>query len=72
MRKKLEEASPTPFSKNSKLSLSLDKQSEMFALIVCSSPGLPIYIKTKVLTTSFILYKVFYKKQKRSGTSPPA
>ena len=53
MRKKLEEASPTPFSKNSKLSLSLDKQSEMFALIVCSSPGLPIYIKTKVLTTSF-------------------
>ena len=63
-----EEASPTPFSKRSKLNLSLDQQSGMlksfisrstvwnvkkFAFILSPSRGLPKYIKTNVLTTCF-------------------
>ena len=47
------EVSPRPFYKKSKLSTSLDQQSEMFVFFVYPSGGLPKYIKTKVLTTCF-------------------
>ena len=50
------EASPRPFYKKSKLSISLDQQSEIkFAFIVCPSRSLPTDIKTKVLTAWFYL-----------------
>ena len=56
-----------PFNIKPKLSISLDRQSEILEsfLIVCPSPGLPKYIKTKVLTITLTLYKAFLKKTKR-------
>ena len=48
------EASPRPFYKKSKLSISLDQtfwNVMKFVFIVCPSHGLPKCIKTKVLTT---------------------
>ena len=50
------ENSPRSFFKRTKLSISLDQQSEsfvQFVLIVCQSRALPKYIVTKVLTTCF-------------------
>ena len=52
------EISPRHFFKKSKLSISLDDQSEVsykFVFIVCSSRGIPKYIGTKMLTTCFYL-----------------
>ena len=51
------ETSPRPFSKKSKLSISLDQQSEifysLFLLYVQASQGLPKYMENKVLTFCF-------------------
>ena len=68
-----EKASPRPFYKNSKLSMSLDQQSKMLSgfFIVCPSGGLPKYIKIKMLTTCFYLKLSFFKKQKRCRTCLP-
>ena len=51
------EASPRPFYKKSKLSLSLDQQSEMIYSFSIAFPsrGPPNNIKTEVLTTCFYL-----------------
>ena len=61
------EASPRPVYKISKLSISMD----CFIVFLCSSQDLPKYIKIKVLTLAFSLYKAFLKNKKRSGTSSP-
>ena len=52
------ETSPRPFSKKSKLSLSLEEQCNVlleFVFIACPSGGLSKYIKTKGQTTCFYL-----------------
>ena len=51
------EASLRPCHKKSKLSITLEKQSEMLSVIfnVCPSEGIPKYIKIKVLILSFDL-----------------
>ena len=68
------ETSRRPFFEKSKLSISLEQQSEMliqFIFIACPCRGLPKSIETKVLTTCFYvkaLYKAFLKSKKKSGT----
>ena len=49
------EASPRPFYKKSKLNISLNERSEMLkvSFSCMSNGGLPKFIKTKVLATSF-------------------
>ena len=55
------DASPRPFSKNPKLSISLDVME--FVFVVCPSRGLPKYIKTKVLSICLYLIKNIFTKQ---------
>ena len=55
------EASPRPFHKKSKLSISLGQQP---VFIVCPNRRLSKYIKTKMLTTCVYLIQSFLKKQK--------
>ena len=64
-----------PFPKNSKLSISLDQQSELlyslfllYLLIVSYRK----YLEIKVQALAFILFKAFLKNKKKSGTSLPA
>ena len=66
------EAIPWPFSKESKLSISLDQQCEFLfrSFFVSQNRWLPKYIETKVLTTCFYFLKAL-KKLMRSGTSLP-
>ena len=56
------------FYKKSKLSITLDQQSEMLKIqifIVCGNQSLPKYIKAKGMTTCFCLTKGFFRKQKK-------
>ena len=64
------EASPGPFYKKSKLSTSLDHQSEIlkFVLIVRPSKDLLKYNKTKVLTTYIYLHPLSTNPPKWSNT----
>ena len=59
------EAGPRPFCEKSKLSTSLDQQSEMlkFAFVVCPSTDLLKYVKAKLHTTYF--YLTAFLKTKR-------
>ena len=61
------ETSSGPFYKKSKLSISLNQQSEMLKFVFIVYPGwdLQKYIETKVLTTCFYLISSFFKKTKR-------
>ena len=62
-----------PFSKKSKLSISLDQQFEVLYNVFTVGPsrGLPTYMTIRRQHLAFTSYKVV-KKQKRSGTSLPA
>ena len=59
------ETTPKPFSKKSKLSISLDQQ---FDFIVCPCRGLTNYLKNKVQST-FTSHKAFLRNAVKSGTS---
>ena len=59
------ETIPRPSSKKSKLSIYLDRQSEIPQICFDSMPK-------SCVALSFILYKAFSKNKKRSGTSLPA
>ena len=56
---------PKPFSKNSKLSISLDQ----FLFIVGQVEGYRNILKLSCRSLSFISYKAFVKNKKRSGTT---
>ena len=62
------ETIPRIFSKKSKLSVSLDQQSEINIQIVVHQN----ILKLRDLKLSFILYKAFSNNKKTSGTSLPA
>ena len=59
-----EETIPTPFSKNSKLNISLDQQSKVLYY--------RYILKLTCRSLAFTSYNAFLKIKKRSGTSPPA
>ena len=61
------EASPRSFYKKSKLSISLDQQSEMLYGLFLLHVQYEVYqnINTKVLTSGFYLIKSFFKKNKK-------
>ena len=65
-------ASPKPFYKKSKLSISLDQQSEMLYTWFLMHVQVKIYqniLKMRCWTLAFTLNKAFLKKEKASGTS---
>ena len=55
-----------------KLSISLDQQPEILCnlgFFVCLSRELPKHNEANLLMTCFYLIRIFFKKQKKSGTS---
>ena len=58
----MEKLVPYPFIKNQNWAYLWINNLKCYKCLVCSSRGLPKYIKTKMLTTSFYLIESFFKK----------
>ena len=67
------ETIPRPFSKKSKLSISLDQYSKVLSILFYCLPswGLFKMIETKLQTTCFYLIYGFFKKQKEAWNYSP-
>ena len=68
------ETIPRPFSKKSKLSISLDQYSKVLytVLIVCQVEDYRKCLKLSCRSFAFTSYKAFLKNKKMSGTNLPA